>query len=479
MTPIDKYFRSKLKNHVTEVPEILWDKIESQLPAPGISIVRRLAYAGLMTIMALTIILVVGITSDKSIESDLELSPIATETSGQNHDDILNLLTHNQVLFTENNTGSISPEDIQSAPIREASVASVSIKNTRNNISNSYILSVEDNAHLSNISSENLHFENEKSSDEATDDSTDTRMNENAVSMLTLAQNESKDHHLTAIPAIGIYELLSENINSNLLPGVKFNLNQQTCPSFSFEPSGFFADAYFSSDFNKKHLNSKAEQTNQYLLNRTNSEKPLYSFTAGFRVGYTPLKKIELMTGVEYKQINEKFEYIDPESNQTRLVTIKDYVYQNGKIIDSIITQEVIIIPGTVKYTVYNSFRSIDIPLIAGYNIFNQGRLNVNVSGGPVFNLTSLQRGMILSPDVDGKAIRITSDDEQSIQIYKQSTGISLSASVSIRYRLTKDMAIFAEPGIRTQLKSVTLDEYPLEQRFTTVGIAAGARYIF
>lgn len=479
MTPIDKYFRSKLKNHGTEVPEILWDKIESQLPAPGISIVRRLAYAGLMTIVALAIILVVGITSDKSIESDLQLSKIASETSGQNHDDILNLLTQNQALFKGNNTNRISPENMQSALIRKSSVASVSIENMKSNLSNNIIFSHEDNGHLSDIAPENLHFANEKSSDEATIDGNDTQSTENAVSTLTKAQNESTINHLIAIPVIGIRELLSENINSNLLPGVKFNLNQQTCPSFNFEPSGFFADAYFSSDFNKKHLNSKDEQTNQYLINRNKSEKPLYSFTAGFRVGYTPLKKIELMTGMEYKQINEKFEYIDPESNQTRLVTIKDYVYQNGKIIDSIITQEVIIIPGSVKYTVYNSFRSIDIPLIAGYNIFNQGRLNVNVSGGPVFNLTSLQRGMILSPDVDGKAIRITSDDEQSIQIYKQSTGISLSASVSIRYRLTKDMAIFAEPGIRTQLKSVTLDEYPLEQRFTTVGIAAGARYIF
>ena len=475
MTPFDKFFKTKLKHYGTDVPDYLWDNLQSQLP------VRQRFGAGSFAIIALLIIFVLSalltydiFLHDSEVDSSKQGDVIASvehESDNKSVNAIHEMeTTAEQRNFSENTSENnlfaradnpISPGSIDGEGVRQLFL---SADTDSKNLNGSFAIerTLTDANPVRKISA-----------------SISTAETFTGVHIPDSEMGQSGKILIASIDGIPYTELKTDQSSGSLLPGVKFNPIQVTCPSFSYRPTGIFADIYFSGDQIQKHLKAKNSDSEKYRLDRIQSEKPLQSFTAGLRVGYNTGQNLALMTGFEYKQINEKFEYIDPESNQTRLVTIKDYIYQNGTIVDSVITQEVIVIPGSVKYTVYNSFKSLNIPLILEYNLLRLSKFNIAVSGGPVINLISYQKGTILSPNQDDNTISLGTADHVSSQVFKQSTGIGLSGSVNIQYRIKSDIAIMIEPNFRTQLNSITMDEYPLQQKFTTFGIAAGARYIF
>jgi hypothetical protein len=475
MTPFDKFFKTKLKHYGTDVPDYMWDNLQSQLP------VRQRFGSGSFAIIALLIIFVLSalLTFDIYLhESEVDISKQAEVIASVEHE------TDNKSIYAVSGIGTTAE-----------------LGNMSDDITKSKLFAIADNTLLPGSIAGEEKIQLFQGADTGNKNLTGLLAKERIFAVEnpvkkttsfisiteTFSSSDIRDSEMAqsgkiaieTINEISFTSLRSDHGSGSLLPGVKFNPIQVNCPSFSYRPRGIFADIYFSGDQIQKHLQAKSSEGDKYRMDRMQSEKPLLSFAAGFRVGYNTGHNIALMTGLEYKQMNEKFEYIDPESNQTRLVTIKDYIYQNGNIVDSVITQEVIVIPGTVKYTVYNSFKSVNIPLIVEYNLLRGSKFNVAVAGGPVLNLVSYQKGTILSPNKDDNTISLSEPNHENSKVFRQSTGISLSGSINIQYRIKRDVAIMIAPNIRTQLNSITFDDYPLHQRFTTFGIAAGARYIF
>ncbi|MBC7884524.1 MAG: hypothetical protein H7X99_03570, partial [Saprospiraceae bacterium] len=250
-----------------------------------------------------------------------------------------------------------------------------------------------------------------------------------------------------------------------------------SCP-FVFDTQDISLDGYISHDYTSRHLSLKSGGSSSYLDMRNQTEHGNYSFSAGIRFGYNISYRWNLHTGLNYSQINEKFEYTDPESNQTRIITIKDYIYQNGKIVDSIITEELIIVPGTSKLKVYNKYRTLDIPILARYTLLANNKFSLSAISGLYINLTQSQKGMFLSPD-ESTPVAFTKGTEEGIKTFKNQLGISVYAGVSLAYHLTSSLDLLLEPNARIQTESMTLDSYPLSQRYNTFGMTTGIRYKF
>ncbi|MBK9149773.1 MAG: hypothetical protein IPM26_01775 [Saprospiraceae bacterium] len=478
MNPIDKIFRERLRHHHMEVPDHLWEQIEAGLP------VRSNKTGIVLAAMALFIVAVfvslIGIEmlsyntenlgKNTAFRSGIEdLTPGFAGQKPVSEAQLMAGAMVNKDIPTEAEEKRLAQTEVSG--LKDSQNQKAEIQKDRTEITAQYInpgasagiiLSGQNNNQR-----EGFNNAIEQNEDENPDIHTSVHHSYSGSDIL--------------LPSIG--PLFPESqysglIKNGLLPGVKFNTIQQNCPSFNLFPGGLFAEVFYSSDIYQRHLEGDSRYQG-YIAQRAQSEKSIYSYSAGLRVGYQFTNDFSARSGLEVKWINERFDYIDPESNQTRLVTIKDYVYQNGKIVDSIITQEVVIIPGAVKYSIHNTLRSIDIPLLLTFNVWKKGRFTGAITAGPVINVHTYQKGMLLSPLMDGNTITLSDNDTEGVRVFKSMTGLSMAGMISLQYKINSGLDLIVEPGFRAQLNSITMDNFPVQQRFTSMNLSTGVRYNF
>lgn len=199
-----------------------------------------------------------------------------------------------------------------------------------------------------------------------------------------------------------------------------------------------------------------------YLQKRKESSNVSSAFSAGVRFTKVFNNSVSIRTGVNYSQINEKFNYV-----AGNLVQITYIIDANGDTTGSYITR------GTRYKTTYNKYRSIDIPLLVGYEVGN-GKIHANINAGPVMNIYSWQKGEVL--DTALKPVSITTGKGSSPYQFKTNAGIGFIASASIYYKLNENVHLMAEPYYRYNLSQLNKENLTLKQKFNTAGIRLGIR---
>ncbi len=447
MNNIDKMFRNKLEHLNVDVPDGAWENISTRLPQ------QKQPYRMWWTIVSAFLLFLVSYlgyysfndNKNKIHRTDKHVNlPIASDTKSNINN--IKEINHDSWISSEK-IALTNTKNIKKAPSETAVNKSIDDLNKtadHDDIKNRLI--------SENIFADEIH---------STDNLTIHRQTSEATSIA----NELNNKKLKYSRAI-TFEM----------PFIK-EKQAKACP-FNTDYQDKSVDVYFSHDFPMKSLTSVSSEYDGYKNMRQQTEKTMYSFSAGARFGYNLSYKWNLHTGFNYSQINEKFEYIDPESNQTRIITIKDYVYTNGKITDSIITEEQVIIPGTTKLKVYNTFRSFDIPVIGRYTLLANKKLSLSAMAGVYFNLSLIERGMILDSD-NSYPISITGSQNSESNIFKSQLGLSGYGAISMAYHLTSSLDFLLEPNARFQTESMTTGDYPLRQHFNTFGISTGLRFKF
>lgn len=478
MNPIDKIFRERLRHHHMEVPDHLWEQIEAGLPVrsnkTGIILAAMALFiiAGFVSLIGIEMLSYNSENLGKNAVFRSGIEDLTPGFAGQNPVSEAQLMAGamvNKDIPTEAEENRLAQAEV--SVLKESQNPKTKIQKDRTEITAQYINS---------SASSGIIFSGQNNNQrEGFSNAIEQNEDENAAIHTSVHYSSSGSEIL--LPGIGPlfpesqYSGLTKN---GLLPGVKFNTIQQNCPSFNLLPGGLFAEVFYSSDIYQRHLEGDS-RFQGYIAQREQSEKSVYSYSAGLRVGYHFTNDFSARSGLEVKWINERFDYIDPESNQTRLVTIKDYVYQNGKIVDSIISQEVVIIPGAVKYSIHNTLRSIDIPLLLTFNVWKKGRFTGAITAGPVINVHTYQKGMLLSPLMDGNTVTLSDNDAEGVCVFKTMTGLSMAGMISLQYKINSGLYLIVEPGFRAQLNSITMDHYPVQQRFTSMNLSTGVRYNF
>src|SRR5205823_7334112 len=116
-------------------------------------------------------------------------------------------------------------------------------------------------------------------------------------------------------------------------------------------------------------------------------------------------------TGINYSQINEKFSFI--QTNLVQVTYIIDPVRGD--------TTGSYTVRGSRYKTTYNHYRTLDIPLLMGYELGN-GRLHANINAGAIINVYSWQKGDIL--DTSFQPVSITTGKGVSSYQYKNNLGL-------------------------------------------------------
>ena len=243
----------------------------------------------------------------------------------------------------------------------------------------------------------------------------------------------------------------------------------------SFNPIVFLPDCPIEKDAagNKKYLEFYAGPdyairsmhdtgNSAYLQKRKESTKFKSGYSAGVRYTKVFKNSMSVRGGVNYSQINEKFTF-----KQGGLIQVTYIINSNGDTIGSYTTT------GSRYKTTINRYRSIDIPIVVGYELGN-GKLHANINAGAVVNIYSWQNGDVL--DTAGNPISITTGKGSSPYQFKTNAGVGFIGAVSVYYKLNDRLHIMAEPYFRYTFSPMNKESITLKQKYQTAGLRLGIR---
>ncbi len=199
-----------------------------------------------------------------------------------------------------------------------------------------------------------------------------------------------------------------------------------------------------------------------YMQKRKESTKFKSGFSAGVRYTKVFKNSMSVRSGVNYSQINEKFTF-----NQGNVVQVTYIINNNGDTIGSYTTT------GARYKTTINRYRSIDIPLLIGYEMGN-GKLHANINAGAIVNVYSWQKGDVL--DASGNPVSITTGKSSSPYQFKTNAGVGFIAAISVYYKLNNRLHLMAEPYFRYNLSQMNKESITLKQKYQTAGLRLGIR---
>ena len=231
----------------------------------------------------------------------------------------------------------------------------------------------------------------------------------------------------------------------------------------------WYFDTYISPDYSLKTI-SNISATPQYMRQKDSSESMQIGFSAGVRLVKPLNDHIQLTTGVQYSQINQRYAYrSENEIKITTVITVRTIIRSPG---DTIIVRDTSQLQ-TIGYKnniVKNRFRSVDVPVLLGYQ-FGRGSVKVGINAGVILNMTSWSEGVVL--DTSLAVVPLQKDNN----IYKRKLGLSMYTGVQVSKELNNDMTLFVEPYYRHSFDNITTGSQPYQQKFGTAGVMMGVRW--
>lgn len=263
-----------------------------------------------------------------------------------------------------------------------------------------------------------------------------------------------------ALPVLPVASIQGESIFDRLF-------SPDPCATFGNGFWNFYLDALVSPDLAFRRLQPRDPEFEAYANTRDETESNMYAFSGALRFSMVSDKGLALRTGLNYSQINERFTYIN--GSEEIIETINNYD-QEGNIIST----DTIVRIGTRRKITHNHYRMLDIPFLLGYELA-ANKLKVSVNGGAYLNLLFRQKGDFLSPD-NLQPVRFDSGDPDAFPAFKQQVGVGWYGSVGFAYQAGPNLQLVIEPHFKLYPKSVTRDQYGVQQRYTTTGIFIGLR---
>ena len=230
-------------------------------------------------------------------------------------------------------------------------------------------------------------------------------------------------------------------------------------------------ETYLSPDFASKSVITKTA-SQQFLLKKDSSESMQIGYSAGLRLVKPLTENIILKAGVQYTQMNEKYVYrTENEVKTITVVTVRTIIRAPG---DTVIVRDTSILQqiGFHNNTVYNRFRSFDIPVTVGYQFGNED-LKFGINAGVIFNVSSWYQGVIL----DSTLATVPLVKGNGSMVFKSNIGLGIYGGISIIKRLSDDLHVFVEPYFRYNLSNMTNTQSSYNQKFSLGGLSIGLRF--
>jgi hypothetical protein len=507
----DKFVRDKLRDHPSAVPTGLWEKIERKKdkgPKGGFFLPRTMLWAGLFVIVAGAGI---GYYLSGNNDSNSNISEVRENTASTNNNgnantpavpssanaggqDENNGTGDNNITNTNNSTGT--GNNINSDPkavIPGAGTDHDADIHRNNSDGNNSDVSVKDRSRQSdnvpgnkngatiahkegNIPVTTVDRQNDRNTGAFISGRKNTRKKTTGIGPLLTVKpadvpaTTPEENRISFTAGKTAYNLRSlANFGSN-----NYNLSELKIIGIDCPPRGderrndWYLEVYGSPDIVMKSV--KASGNTSFVSKKDSTESQQVSFTGGFRISKSIGEHLLVKTGLQYSQINERFDLrTENERRIITVVTIRTVIGPGGAdstISDTSTVEQI----GYRLQRTYNRYRSIDIPLLLSYE-FGNDNLKFAINTGAIFNLYSWYEGNTIND-----SLAVVSMSSKGSGVYKQNIGVGLYAGLSVIKPISKKFDVFLEPYFRYNFSNMSRSA-GYSQRFNAMGINLGIRY--
>lgn len=474
MDKLEKTYKDKLTNYQSPISDVVWENVAASLTQDkkNYRIYFLLFFIGIIVAGIIGSILLYNNKKQKdSFNKKVDKTHVDQHIALQNDSEISNSLLAANSLNKESNNAESDKTNLLNHYNHSNKTVNKIIKEDK--ISNSK-LSPNNYSKELNSSYKRFSLKNSYKNNSTFKVLNAKESKTNQININNIFTREKFDISLIKDTKIEEINLLSPSqklgLNHNRIVKSRVFQDGILNDCFPTKINSWLLEFYLSPDYANKNLQGN---NTAYLKSRLNTEYPILSYSTGVRVGYLFNNGAVLKSGLNYSSINERFHIIIENviSTQT-VITIDTIRHSDGtySIKRDTSIHEKLGIEDIQKMT---SYKMVGIPLIAGFE-FRRWNHNFGINTGLIFNLITYQKGYMLNSN--GDIEQFGNDDNK---IFQNNLGISFYASVFYSYRFKNHFELFVEPKIRYYLKSFTLSNYPLEQKYTKYGISFGGRYIF
>ncbi len=295
------------------------------------------------------------------------------------------------------------------------------------------------------------------------------------VAKETTMANDAMDNSLTHFFVKGNIVLSesdladSKTVNKTLQSA---NNTSTTIHLPNIKNKGWSVEFYASPDYDMKQVSANGVSAS-YLHSQDSSNKSIGGYTAGFRISKSISNNFSIKSGVQFKESTERFRYIKQNDvKNITVVSVRSYTDNSGATVYQNDTSTIQQVGGYTLRTVFNTYKSIEIPLIASWEKGNN-KWHVAVNGGIILNLATYYEGQTL----DNSYAIVPLSVKQSSGFFRSNANCSIYGSLSLLYNIGKGMDVFAEPYYRYALGNNSTSAIGYDQRFNSAGINCGIRY--
>lgn len=475
MRDMDKIIRSKLYDHPSHLPEGLWDMIEE-----GINEKKKRRFALWYWIggMGVILILVLGIVQFLSTPQDL--SKAQDSISLENVENLKSGAINKKPNLTSQSIVTAdkydSDEDVYEAATILDPDKDIAISLKTNRIDTR--AHTEDSKHTSILESKYNSSDKYKAQKSHFGTASTEEKNHKATSLYydQIAKDREKIDIEKRIRLEGSPNL---TIPQSLLVTQDRNFKDPVgCPNFANRyKANLFIETYYQPLHAYSMLSSNSPEIgDNYLDLRRDSERNLYSWSAGINVGWISDYNVGVKAGADYEVINERFTFEDPAAIRNQTIIVIDTTFNTDGSFTVNMDTSVVQVSGAETQRIANHHRSLSIPIHALYHI-NYKDFALEISGGPIFNINYSNRGKIIDPT--NNAQWFTNGESGSYNVYKSRLSVSFSVSFSALYSINENFQLYASPHLKYHPTTISKINSPFNQRYLNTGLALGARYYF
>lgn len=469
MNPLDRFFRDKLRDHASETPMHLWEGIQARrkqrfyklLGLFSVSEAKTLALVLLLSGLSAALLYVfwdttpdaerlVAVTKAPEAENDTEFKELSVEQLPEIRID----KEAEAIVIAE--TPSAATAEADATELRDSRTSKAFEQTETRNIDTELL-----------ADSRTLNATSAVLEENATEVSVSQGLQAEAE-VQSAVQNASEEREEPVARALRVTSPIWQGLGGLDFPKPFFVSPEDGCHGFKKHKWSLMVDATIAPEFAIRSLSAKDAEYASYAGQRNETENPTLSYSLGLRLTALSSTGLGIRSGLHFTQINEDFSYRTENEERIEIITIKD---SDGNVIG----RDTTFWYGGVDYGTRNRIRSVDIPLMAGYEFEGQN-LTISVYGGVFVNLLFDARGSFLSPDnMPVSFSNRTSAAEH--QVYRKDVGLSMVGSIGMQYRLSPRVKLLLEPQLRYFMEPLTRADYPLNQNFLVVGFQTGLRY--
>ena len=227
-----------------------------------------------------------------------------------------------------------------------------------------------------------------------------------------------------------------------------------------------YAEIYSSVDYVTNRFSATSENL-EYKEERDATQTQLEGYRAGLRLKFLTRSGLYFKTGIELSAIRERFDRKETiERTEIRPNQLLEVITQSDTTI-YIYGDAPVQIQENKIWKVWNTYRTLGIPLLIGYQS-EYGKFTYGIDLGGIYNLHYDFEGMLL----DSSFTPVAQPD-----YFKSRISSSLTGGLNIGYNLTDRLGVMAYTSFKHNLSNINQSNNKVQQANTRIGLGLALQF--